>query len=284
MERKTILIITLSMICTIIFLGFSFLIKDTQLIWYQTRLFGLLSYFFLVITILIGELRVITIDKSRITVFKYHKPIAIFSTILIALHFISAIFDNFKWGASLTFLQYLGFSFSDKWLVYLSFGTLAFYLILLIAITSSTQNIRKLGFKNWKSIHYFSYVSFIFAYIHSINLGTDIKHSLFSPVLSVFFHLTFAVIISILLARILFGIKLFSEQSEIALAVLLFLILIIGSIGIMQKYQNTTQKYDEISLKISEIQQQNIEYEQNNHNLSSEILKLKNQNELISNG
>jgi len=255
MERKTILIITLSMICTIIFLGFSFLIKDTQLIWYQTRLFGLLSYFFLVITILIGELRVITIDKSRITVFKYHKPIAIFSTILIALHFISAIFDNFKWGASLTFLQYLG-----------------------------TQNIRKLGFKNWKSIHYFSYVSFIFAYIHSINLGTDIKHSLFSPVLSVFFHLTFAVIISILLARILFGIKLFSEQSEIALAVLLFLILIIGSIGIMQKYQNTTQKYDEISLKISEIQQQNIEYEQNNHNLSSEILKLKNQNELISNG
>ena len=28
----------------------------------------------------------------------------------------------------------------------------------------------------------------------------------------------------------------------------------------------------------------NIEYEQNNHNLSSEILKLKNQNELISNG
>ena len=114
MEKKTIFLIFAGILTTILYIILSYSVKDTKTIWIMTRLFGLLAYVFLFITILLGELRLLSWIKGSFTLFRFHTPAAIFSTYLVLLHFIAALADNFKWGKTVTFVQYLGFSYSDK--------------------------------------------------------------------------------------------------------------------------------------------------------------------------
>jgi sulfoxide reductase heme-binding subunit YedZ len=229
MERKTLILIVAGAVTALLFLAFSAAVTDQPAIWYETRIVGLLSFAALFLTVVIGEVRVLAKNKASFPLFRLHKPIAIFATFLVGLHFIAAANDNFKWGKGLSFTQYLGFSFSNKWLVLLSLGTLAFYLMLLIGLTSRTKAIQRLGFKNWKLIHYLSYVSFIIAYIHSVNLGTDIKTSSLSPVLSPLFVASFLFVVALLLTRMAGSFDLFSDQWEVNLAAIFFILLLGGA-------------------------------------------------------
>ncbi len=241
-------------------------IKSTPWIWYENRLFGLLAFIFLFMTIIIGELRVMHLNKSKFKIFKYHVPTGIFATILVLIHFVSAIFDKYKWGASLTFSQYLGFSFSDKWLVFLSLGTLAFYFMILVALTSINKMIRIIKFKRWKLIHYFSYVSFLFAFIHSINLGTDLKTSVLSVVLKPLFMIMFWLVVAILIVRIMVALKLFVEQQEVTLMAILIIIMILGAVFITGFFHNISSD-EEINLVVEDLNSEISYYEILNNDL-----------------
>ena len=267
----------------ILFILLSNAIKTTEYIWLQTRLFGLLSFFALFLTIVIGELRLLTKIKAKFILFKYHVPLAIFSTILVLLHFISAAFDKFKWGTNLVFTQFLGFSFSDKWLTLLSLGTLALYLMIIVGMTSANGIIQKIGYKKWKFIHYFSYVSFLFAYIHSINLGTDIKTSILSPVLKPVFVIMFFVVVALLITRILNSYKIFDDQSEINLATIFFLVLVIGTVFTIINYTNQTHEVQDLNNKITNQTNDIKLLEEENQQLIQQNQLLVNQIENITN-
>lgn len=229
MERKTLILIVAGGVTAAFFLVFSMLVSTQPAIWYETRIFGLLAYAALFLTVVIGELRILSKNKAATAgIFRYHKPVAIFATYLVGLHLVAAANDNFKWGKGLSFLQYLGFSFGDKWLVLLSFGALAFYLMLLVGLTSRTKAIQRIGFKNWKLIHYLSYLSFVLAYVHSVGLGTDIKSSILSPVLSPLFVASFLFVVALLLTRVANGFNVLSDQWEVNLAGIFFLLLLGG--------------------------------------------------------
>jgi len=258
----------------IVYIFLSSLISTSPWIWYENRLFGLLSYIFLFMTVIIGELRVMQLDKSEFKLFEYHVPIGIFAIVLVSLHFISAIFDKYKWGTYLTFSQYLGFSFSDKWLTFLSLGTLAFYFMIIIGITSINKMIRLIGFKRWKIIHYLSYVSFLFAYLHSVNLGTDIKTSALSVILKPLFALMFWVVIALLIVRIMVSFKMFVDQREITLTTILMIIIVIGAVFITGFFYKLNAD-EEISLTSSELETDISYYETINDDLQQK-------NELIN--
>jgi DMSO/TMAO reductase YedYZ heme-binding membrane subunit len=191
-----------------------------------------------------GELRLLHKVKGDFVLFKFHKPIAIFSGFMILLHFISAALDKFKWGVSLRFVQFLGFSFSDKWLVFLSLGTLAFYLVLLVAFTSGSKGQQLIGFKRWKVVHLLSYASFAVAFIHSINLGTDLKTSALAPILHPIVLAMFFGVTALLIVRMLNSTPLFEDQKEVALAAIFFLLLILGSTFLVS---NVVQKESRIA-------------------------------------
>jgi len=226
-------------------------IKTTEYIWFQTRIFGLIAFFALFFTVVIGEMRLLSKIKANFILFKYHVPVAIFSIIIVLMHAISAIFDKFKWGKTLVFTQFLGFSFSDQWLVLLSLGTLAFYFMLIVGITSSKGMIQKIGYKKWKLIHYFSYMAFLFAYIHSINLGTDIKSVELGFILKPIFIIMFLFVLALLITRILNAYKLFSDQIEINLAAVFFILLLLGSVFIIRAYVDGTEKLAELSRSVT---------------------------------
>lgn len=214
-------------LATVVFIVLSSAISHTYAIWLQTRLLGLVAFFALFLTVLLGELRLLAKDKSRVTLFRYHKPLAIFATYIVLLHFISAVADKYQWGKGLRFTQYLGFTFTDQWMILLSLGTLAFYLMLLIGATSATRSIQLLGFRRWKLIHYLSYLTFLIAFVHAVNLGTDIKHGVVALVLKPVVIGAFVLVTGLLLTRVLNSFPVFDDQAEVNLTAALLLLLLV---------------------------------------------------------
>jgi methionine sulfoxide reductase heme-binding subunit len=225
-----------------LFAVFSSIVRDTETVWLLTRSLGLLSYLFLFVSIALGELRLLTKGRSEFAIFSFHKPASIFAVFLVAAHFIAAFADDYKWGKQLTFVQYLGFSFSDKWLAYLSLGVLAFYLMLLVSLTCSGRPMRSLGFRGWKLVHYLSYAAYAMAYVHAVTLGTDIKTSALSPVLHPLIVLSFAVVCGLLAARILSGLGAFSDQLEASMAAILFVLLISSAAALSAGYSRGSER------------------------------------------
>jgi len=283
-NKKIFFSIIAGIIVTIIFLGLSYSLRTTQAIWVQARIFGLLSFLTLFLTVLLGEIRLLHKVKGDFVLFKFHKPIAIFSGFLILLHFITAAFDKFKWGKSLSFVQYLGFSFSDKWLVLLSLGTLAFYLVLLVAFTSAQKSMEFMGFKKWKLVHFLSYASFAIAFIHSINLGTDLKVSALAPILHPIVLVMFFGVTALLIVRILNSTPLLADQKEVALAAIFFLLLVLGSVFFVSAILQRESKIQKLSGQVNIITAGVTAQEEIVNITSQEIQLLDQELQVIGNG
>lgn len=219
-------------IVAILYTLFSNAIGETYAIWLQTRFLGLTAFFALFVVVLLGELRLLAKNKGRVRLFRYHKPLAIFSTYVVLLHLITAMADNYKWGKGLSLVDYLGFTFTDQWLIFMSIGTLVFYLMLLIGVTSASKSIRFLGFKRWKIIHYLSYLAFFMAFIHSVNLGTDIKHGIIGMILKPVVIGMFLIVTGLLLTRMLKNLPFLTDQTEVNLlaALILLSLLLFGAL------------------------------------------------------
>jgi DMSO/TMAO reductase YedYZ heme-binding membrane subunit len=235
-----------------LFISFFYAVKETEMIWLMTRALGLLAFLFLFISVLLGELRVMHLVKGDFTLHRFHAPAAIFSLFLVFLHFMAAVLDNYQWGAGVSFLNYLGFSFSDKWLAFLSLGTLAFYLMLVIGFTSANMSQQLIGYKRWKLIHYLSYLSFAMAYIHSTNLGTDLRHSGLTAYLNPLFVFMFFSVTALLLARVVKGTGVFEDQSEVWLAGAFFLILILGGLFLVSFKANVEERFSAAALELDQ--------------------------------
>jgi sulfoxide reductase heme-binding subunit YedZ len=283
MDAKRWALIIGGILAAIVYIVFSMAIRDTELIWLETRLFGLLAFGFLFLTVLVGELRLLTKIKADFTLFKYHTPFGIASLYLVMLHFIAALADNYKWGPSITIVQYLGFSFSDHWLVLLSLGTLTFYVMIIVAFTSATRAIQFVGYKRWKLIHYLGYATFIVAYIHAVNLGTDIKGGMLGPFLTPVFNTAFLIVLALLVTRFIHSFGIFADQPEIYLAAMLAVILVFGSVYMTTDFVHKENQLKNLTLKIEAqqqdlpaLEQYNLQVQEQNAYLSSQIMAIKN--------
>jgi len=271
MDRKGIAVMALGLVTLALFAGFSNMVKDTETIWLQTRLFGLLSYAALFTTVVLGELRVLSIKKADFPLFKYHKPIAIFSIYLVVVHFMSAFADSYKWGKLLKWTDYLGFSFQDKWLTLLSFGVLAFYLMVIVAATSATRSIQWFGYRRWKVVHYLSYAAFFIAYYHSVNLGTDVKTSAISPIVAPIMRYSFIFALSFLLARGLKGLGLFTEQFEVTLSTVFFIALILAATSLASHYLQGLDNVGALESNLNVTRDEIILLEEDSQRLSADV-------------
>jgi methionine sulfoxide reductase heme-binding subunit len=227
MQSKNILTIAAAVFGVIAYALFAYAVKDSSIIWLMTRILGLISYALLFASISLGEIKLITKGSNNFTIFKHHHAISIASVVFVLAHFIAAFMDNYKWGRQLTAVQYLGFSYTDIWVTFLSIGTLSFYVMVLIALSSANSAMRALGFGKWRMIHVLGYIAYIMAYIHSVNLGTDLKTSSVAPVIAPAVFLSFALTLGLLAARVLNGMHAFSDSGEAFMAAAFITLLII---------------------------------------------------------
>jgi len=246
MERSSRILVFAGVAAMVAYVILSSLVSDTALIWYQTRLFGLLSYLVLFAAMVLGELRLVSEKKTDIPDFRYHKPLAIFALYLVLLHFVSSFMDEYKWGRQLNLFDYTGFSFGNSWLVFLSFGTLGLYLMLIISATSASKAVQWMGFGRWKVVHYLSYVLFVIAYLHSVNLGTDVKSSVLSTVVAPFMELSFLMVLGLFTVRVLKAMNLVTDNWEAALTAVFCIAVILSASSLLSLYYKGEARINEL--------------------------------------
>ena len=250
MHSKSMVLLIIGTVFMLMFSLLSYLIRDTVIIWLQTRAFGLLAYLFLFASVAMGEIRLLTKGKSDFKAFKYHPAISAFAIFLVLTHFTSAVLDNYKWERQVSLTQYLGFSFSDKWLALLSFGTLAFYLMVLVGFTSSHKNIKLLGFHKWKFVHYASYIAFFLAFVHAVKLGTDMKTSALHYILYPLTAFSMILVAGLLVTRIFNGFVKFPDQIEVALTAAFFILLLLLSAIMISDVVDTNARIQALYLQL----------------------------------
>jgi len=130
-------------------------------------LFGLYAFTLLWSQLILGPNAILFRKvQPKITIFHHRQGIFIF---LLAVFHPTLILIAFG------FSQYLGYKFLPQPLALYAFlGTLALGLLTLTVITAILSRLSFLSYK-WRIFHFLNYVVFALAWIHSWNLGSDIK-------------------------------------------------------------------------------------------------------------
>jgi hypothetical protein len=103
-----------------------------------------------------------------------HRNLSLLGLVFIGVHIVTSIVDtyvNISWWALLV----PGTShYQGTWV---SFGTIAFDLLLVITITSLLRT--RMSGSVWRFIHWFSYAAWASAWLHFLKNGTDARHHRF---------------------------------------------------------------------------------------------------------
>ena len=144
--------------------------SDTVL-WYTTRGAGAVSLVLLSGVVVLGVLSTLRFQSPswpRFLTTGLHRNLALMTVVFLALHIVTAVVDPF------THLGWLPavIPFSSYYrTIWLGLGTVAFDLLLAIAITSLVRNY--IGHTIWRAIHWLAYTSWPIAVIHGFGTGTD---------------------------------------------------------------------------------------------------------------
>jgi len=101
---------------------------------------------------------------------KIHTFLGMYGTVLIFLHPLLLMIDrNNSWQSMLLL------NFSTVYNTYVSYGKIAFYLFLVIWITSALTR-KLLQYRNWLYIHYISYLMLFFMLLHPFQIGSYLQN------------------------------------------------------------------------------------------------------------
>jgi len=106
------------------------------------------------------------LDPNYVKHLSLHKKIGKFAIPIIFFH---PIWQVYNYTQSLTFIYFI--NFSSKLQTYISFGRLAYFIFIIIFITSALLRSR-LHFRPWLYLHYLNYPMMFFVFLHGNYLGT----------------------------------------------------------------------------------------------------------------
>ncbi len=150
--------------------------ERAPLAWYFSRATGIVSYIFLWLVLFLGfSFRNPLLKRFVAPLYKLdmHIYLSLLTTGFVVFH-----------GAVLVFDKYIGLSFAEIFIPYLSqsdkidtdaiaWGILALYGILLLVITSLLR--KWLPLKLWRFLHFFHVAVYILVIIHALAIGTDLQ-------------------------------------------------------------------------------------------------------------
>ncbi len=146
---------------------------DSRTMWYVTRATGIVSLLLLTASVVLGITEAVRWSSDRWPRFVtagIHQNISLLATTFIAVHIATAIADGYApigWvDAVLPFRA----AYRPMWL---GLGTVAFDLLVAIAITSLLR--RHLGYDLWRLVHWAAYACWPVAFVHGLGTGTDTK-------------------------------------------------------------------------------------------------------------
>ncbi|MEY9874584.1 sulfoxide reductase heme-binding subunit YedZ [Streptacidiphilus sp. MAP12-33] len=148
-------------------------------LWFATRAGGTVALVLLTATVALGVAvggrhapRVV----ARFEITALHRNLAFLTLVFLAIHIVTAILDSFvHLGWWITLVPFTA-GYRTLWL---GLGTVAFDLLLAVALTSATSGLRlRFGQRRWKALHWLAYASWPVALFHAAGTGTDTRDTL----------------------------------------------------------------------------------------------------------
>lgn len=143
----------------------------SQLLWFVSRGSGLLLFVAFSAVVVLGIATRLGSGPKRLPRFvtaEFHRTLALFAVVLLALHVVTALLDPYVsigWlAATVPFVSHY------RPLV-LGLGTLAVDIFGAVLVTSLLR--RRLGYRWWRAVHWLAYASWPIALVHAFTAGPD---------------------------------------------------------------------------------------------------------------
>lgn len=151
---------------------------NTAPLWYTTRSTAIVGFVLLTLTTVFGiaatQRALASRAWPRFATQNLHRNLSLLGLVFIGVHIVTSILDTYvsiSWWAVVV----PGTShYQGRWV---SFGTIAFDLLLVITITSLLRT--RVPARLWRAVHWFSYAAWASAWFHFLNNGTDSRHHRF---------------------------------------------------------------------------------------------------------
>jgi hypothetical protein len=142
--------------------------------WYLARGTGAVSLVLLTASVVLGILGSVRFAAAprwpRFAVDAVHRDLSLLVIVVLAIHIITSVLDGFAPIRLLDGVIPFVTPYRPLWM---GLGTLAFDLLLAIAITSLIR--RRLGYRSWRAVHWLAYASWPVAVLHGLGTGSDVK-------------------------------------------------------------------------------------------------------------
>ncbi len=138
--------------------------------WYTVRSAGLVAYGLLWLSMVWGLLlstRWLKRESQALTA--VHEFLSLLSVVFVTLHATTLYFDSYlqpEWWRIWT-----PFALTSYRPVGTGVGQVAFYLM--VAVTFSFYLRKRIGAKRWRTLHYFTFITYGLALVHAVVAGTD---------------------------------------------------------------------------------------------------------------
>jgi hypothetical protein len=141
--------------------------------WYLARGTGAVSLLLLTASVvlgIVGSVRFAAPRWPRFAIDSVHRDVSLLVVVVLVIHIVTSVLDGFAPIRLLDGVIPFVTPYRPLWM---GLGTLAFDLLLAIAITSMVR--RRLGYRTWRAIHWLAYASWPVAVLHGLGTGSDVK-------------------------------------------------------------------------------------------------------------
>ncbi len=146
-------------------------LSQGPMLWYLNRGSGVALLLVLTATLCLGILSARNGRSRFVPRFvgqQLHRNLGVLALVLVVGHIFTAVVDSYvdiRWWQA---LSPFGATYKPLWL---GLGSVAFDVMLLVVGTSALRN--HLGQRAWRTVHLLGYLSWPFALVHSVGIGTD---------------------------------------------------------------------------------------------------------------
>ncbi len=144
-----------------------------SLYWYLTRSTGAVALLLLTAAVVLGVVDVrrwSTPRWPRFVVDALHRNVALLAMVFLCLHILTSVLDSFAQISLIDAVLPFAGSYRPFWL---GLGAVAFDLLIAVTITSLLR--QRMGYANWRAIHWLTYASWPIALLHGFGTGSDVN-------------------------------------------------------------------------------------------------------------
>ncbi len=142
-----------------------------SVLWYLARGTGCVALLLLTTSVVLGVAnvrRLQTASMPRFVVDGLHRSVSLLVVAVLVVHVLCSVLDSFASISLTAALLPFTSGYRPFWL---GLGTLAFELLLAVAVTSMLR--QRLGHRTWRAVHWLAYASWPVAVVHGFGTGTD---------------------------------------------------------------------------------------------------------------